>query len=102
MPPTTDPLTKTRRPPDDLEAYVALPPSYNLCTLRGNFVDLLGNPATGQITFTAPTTTVSIGDGITVLPSPLIVMLVNGKFQVQLPATDDANMTPHGWTCPGR
>lgn len=75
-----------------------LPPSYNLCTVKGHFVDLEGRPVTGSITFTAPTALVAAGDATTVIPVPLTVTLVDGRFETQIPASDDPDITPHGWT----
>lgn len=55
--------------------------------------------ATGKVTFTAPGPLTGAADGSVVPPAPTTVTLAaNGSASVQLPATNDPQWTPAGWT----
>lgn len=74
-----------------------LPDSVTTVTVRGTYTDFDGRPASGHVSF-APSTPILLSDGTSVLPTPLSVAVVNGEFTLDIPATDDLDVTPHGWS----
>lgn len=79
---------------------MALPASYNTVNVRGKFVDLAGDPVKGQLTFTPTTLAMQAPDDLTtVIGRALKVNLDNqGAFSINLPATDDPDIDPTGFT----
>ncbi|MGI5292782.1 hypothetical protein ACQEVF_57055 [Nonomuraea polychroma] len=75
-----------------------LPPSVGFCTIRGTYLDFAGRPATGQVVFTSPTPLLATAEPALLLPTPVIAPLVNGTFDITLPASDDPDVVPNGWT----
>lgn len=79
---------------------MALPADYQTCRVTGRYVDLLGVPASGSVTFSAtPLRITSPATETIVLPAPVTVPLdPGGEIDVTLPATDDPDITPQGFT----
>ena len=77
---------------------MALPVSISTCTVAGTYVDLLGNPVSGSISFKAQ---------VLVKEKTLKVIIVNtamtvtfdasGHFSILLPCTDDVDEVPAGF-----
>ena len=78
---------------------MALASNVTLATVRGTFVDYQGNPIAGQVKFTMNTVLRNqLADQI-IIPSTITVTLdTNGSFLTQLPISDDADLTPTGFT----
>jgi Right handed beta helix region/Periplasmic copper-binding protein (NosD) len=77
----------------------AWPSAWEGSRLTGRFVDILGQPLAGTVTFTpAPAAVLVPTQQVIVLPAPRVVTLVAGAFDVVLPATDDPDGNPTGWT----
>lgn len=68
--------------------------------LRGRFIDILGQPVQGFLTFTpTPKAVLDAAHEVVILPSVRKVTLDEaGAFDVILPATDDPDLNPSGWT----
>lgn len=77
---------------------MALPADYNVIQVRGKYVYLDGSGASGSVKFTGKTVTVSTANDTIIVPTTITVNLVAGAFTVNLPATDDPDITPTGWT----
>ncbi|MGW4639576.1 hypothetical protein ACWEN6_13660 [Sphaerisporangium sp. NPDC004334] len=76
-----------------------LTPTYDTCTVHGKFIDLEGRPMRGVVTFVAPFPIAVPGDLVIVQNLPLVIALDRrGEFTVELPATDDPDVQPSGWT----
>lgn len=75
-----------------------IPPEYNTVEVRGGYVYLDGAPAEGSVNFTGKAIAVAAASHTVIVPTTLSVNLVNGAFSIQLPATDDADVQPNGWT----
>lgn len=77
------------------------PGNYTRVWVRGTFIDLAGNPKTGQVTL-APSPSVLLD----MVPKLIIsgrafsanLDPVTGKFAMQVPATDDPDITPTAFT----
>lgn len=74
-------------------------PSWTMVPIRAKYVQLNGNPVVGTVTFTprAPRM-VHVPDGMAVIGTPIRVSLVNGTLNISLPATDDPDSDPTGFT----
>jgi hypothetical protein len=80
---------------------VPLPTDFGTTRVYGTYADLDGTAAAGTITFAASDSLRlrSAAAKVAILPIPLQVTLdVNGQFEIQLPATDDPDILPTGWT----
>lgn len=78
---------------------MALPVDYNTVTITGRYVYLSGEPVTGTIKFTGKVVAMSVGTNTIIVPTEILAELdVNGEFSVALPATDDPDIDPNGWT----
>jgi hypothetical protein len=78
---------------------VALPGNLTTVTLTGTYLDLQGNPIRGQVRFTPRTATLDSAADVILIPSAITVSLdETGSFLVVLPATDDADLIPTGFT----
>lgn len=78
----------------------AWPAEWQGAVLTGRFIDVLGNPIVGSITF-APSVVAVLATAAKriVLSVPREVTLdANGAFSITIPATDDPDMNPTGWT----
>jgi hypothetical protein len=65
----------------------------------GQDSDNFGAPAVGTVTFTPSTVLYDAETKEIVLPRPFVVSLDSeGAFEVYLPATDDPDLSPQGWT----
>jgi hypothetical protein len=78
---------------------VALPGDISTVTVSGKFLTLDGNPASGTVTFTTSQAVVD-GTGDAILPKQSITKTLDntGSFSVALPATDDSDLAPTGFT----
>lgn len=79
----------------------------DLVPVRGRYVlmtpgtdsDGLGSPATGQVTFQPSTVLYDADTEEIVLPRSFTAHLdEHGEFNIDLPATDDPDLSPTGWT----
>lgn len=77
---------------------MALPVDYNTVPVRGKFVYLDGTPAQGTVRFTGKIAATSAAYDTVILPATISASLTNGAFLVNLPATDDPDIQPNGWT----
>lgn len=77
-----------------------LPPDYNTVPVFcEGYVYLDGTPAAGTVKFTGKNIAVSDVYNKVILPNTLTATLdVNGAFTVNIPATDDPDILPNGWT----
>jgi len=77
----------------------ALPTNFNTGQITGRFVDLQGRFEQGKITFAARAPRLeSDGTDTVVIGVPIVVELINGEINIALPATDDPDITPTGFT----
>lgn len=78
---------------------MALPANYGTCQITGTWVRLSnGAPLTGRVIFTpSANRIVSEGNAIVVV-RPITAHLVNGSINVSLPATNDPDISPLGFT----
>lgn len=82
---------------------MALPGNYDTETVKGQYINLDGSPATGTVTFSpqlaSGTFLTDTSALVAVLPVNLVVALDNtGSFTTLLPATNDSDLSPSGWT----
>lgn len=75
-----------------------LPSDLNTVEVRGKYVYLDGTAATGAVTFRGKIALTSPGTDTIVIPTQITVNLINGAFSILLPATDDPDIAPIGWT----
>lgn len=75
-----------------------LPVDYNTVPVRGKYVYLDGTVAEGSVKFTGKVTAISDSTDTIVLSTTIQVDLVDGQFTANLPATDDPDILPNGWT----
>lgn len=58
-----------------------------------------GSPAVGQVDFEMPYALRDGADALVLGPETLVALFdENGEFTIHLPATDDPDLTPQGWT----
>lgn len=75
-----------------------LPSDMDTVTVTGTYVGVDGSPAQGSVTFTAVTRLRSAATHTSILPSRVVGTLDgSGHLSVQIPATDDPDITPPGW-----
>ena len=78
---------------------MTLPADYDTVTVRGGYVYLDGSPAAGRVTFTGKTIATSAATRTMIVPATITATLDNtGRFEIQLPATNDPDIQPNGWT----
>lgn len=78
---------------------MALPVDYDTVPVRGKYVYLDGTPAAGNVKFTGKQLAVSGSTDTIVVPNAITATLdANGQFTVNLPATNDPDILPNGWT----
>lgn len=70
----------------------------NLVTVTGKYGLIDGTDAQGKVTFTPTPIIVSHASHRRVFPVPISVTLTAGTFSIDLPATDDPDFQPTGWT----
>ena len=74
---------------------MALPASLSTVTVAGTYVDLLGNPVRGSITFEPQTILKEKTLNVHVMPVHIIKTLdATGSFTITLPVTSDTDVTP--------
>lgn len=70
-----------------------LPADFNTVQLAGKYVDINGQNVTGTVTFSMGNYLDSEATDTTIVPTSIIVPLVAGQFSVNLPATNDPDIT---------
>jgi hypothetical protein len=74
---------------------MALPASLSTCTVIGTYVDLVGNPVRGSITFTPQTILKEVTANVIILPTAIQKTFdATGSFSIVLPVTSDTDVTP--------
>jgi hypothetical protein len=74
---------------------MALPTSLSTCTVQGTYVDLIGNPVRGSLTFVPQTILKETTQNIIIMPVHIIKTLdATGSFSITLPVTSDTDVTP--------
>jgi hypothetical protein len=70
-----------------------------LITVTGKYLNLSdGSPANGKVEFTPTTVLRNTVANEIIYPFPIVANLSgSGTFSIQLPATDDPDITPQGW-----
>ena len=78
---------------------MALPTDLNTGRVKAHYVNLLGVDEVGTVTFRARASrVVSDAEDIIVIGVPIVVTLVDGQLDMNLPATDDPDINPTGFT----
>lgn len=77
-----------------------IPSNWTTVPVRGRYLDSLGNPVVGRVTFTAsPTRLTNAAELLSIVTRPISVTLDGvGRFTINLPATDDPDITPIDFT----
>lgn len=71
----------------------------NYITVTGIYQSYTGTPLTGTVSFMPSTVLLDIAAGVIMMPVVFTATLdSNGAFSIDLPATDDPDITPSGWT----
>jgi len=74
---------------------MALPASLSTCTVVGTYVDLVGNPVRGSITFTPQTILKEVTANVIIMPITIQKTFdATGSFSIVLPVTSDTDVTP--------
>ena len=73
-------------------------PRLNTVHVRGDMRELDADKIQGEVIFTPSLIFVDPLEHITVFPVPYSTTLVDGIFDIELPATDDPDMSPTGFT----
>ena len=74
---------------------MALPSSLSTCTVAGTYVDLVGNPIRGSITFKPQTILKETTANVIIMPTAINKTLdANGSFSAVLPVTSDTDVVP--------
>jgi len=76
------------------------PAEWQGCRITGQFIDFLGQPVAGTVNLTPTAAVVIAGTSkkIAVGSSISIDLDINGAFDITVPATDDPQTNPTGWT----
>ena len=76
-----------------------LPANLTTVTVTGRYVDASGAAVRGSVTFTLDTPLLNAGASTYIIETEYTVALdATGSFAVDLPATNDVDVTPTGWT----
>lgn len=76
-----------------------LPSDFNTVRVYGKYTDFDGTATSGTISFITTTRLRSAVDKTIVSPGTIIIPLsVTGEFDTQIPATNDPDIVPVGWT----
>jgi hypothetical protein len=76
-----------------------LPGNLTTVTVTGKYLDASGSPVRGSVTFTLDTPLLNAGASTYIIETEYTVPLdAQGAFSVALPATNDVDVTPTGWT----
>ena len=74
---------------------MALPASLSTVTVTGTYVDLLGNPVRGSITFTPQTVLKEKTANVIIMPVTIVKTFdATGSFTITLPVTSDGDVLP--------
>ena len=74
---------------------MALPASLSTCTVEGTYVDLIGNPMSGSVTFTPQTILKETTLNVILMPTAIVKTLdASGSLSLTLPCTSDTDVTP--------
>ncbi|MGW0136232.1 hypothetical protein [Streptomyces sp. NPDC003299] len=79
---------------------MALPANITTVTVFGRYIDFTGTPMQGTVTFTPSQRYVTNpGADVLIFSAPLVATLdSDGAFSIEVPATDDPDVTPQGFT----
>jgi hypothetical protein len=69
----------------------------NMVTLTGQYYNLDGTPAAGQVTFALTQLLTDTADAVSVVPQTITAKLSGGAFSVTLLATDNGQYSPAEW-----
>lgn len=75
-----------------------LPSNVTLITVTGTYMDFGGNPKVGKVLFSADGALVDPGAKVIITSGTIEAELHNGSFSIDLPATDDPDVSPTGFT----
>lgn len=76
-----------------------LPADLDLVTVRGRYVRLDGTPVAGTVEFSTTNVLTDPASLTTIVPATILAPLdAAGAFSIDLPASDDPDVTPTGWT----
>jgi hypothetical protein len=74
---------------------MALPASLSTCTVEGTYVNLIGNPISGSVTFTPQTILKETTLNVILMPTPIVKTLdATGSLTLTLPCTSDTDVVP--------
>jgi hypothetical protein len=74
---------------------MALPTSLSTATIVGTYVDLIGNPVRGSLTFVPQTILKETTQNIIIMPTSIVKTLdATGSFTITLPVTSDTDVAP--------
>ena len=74
---------------------MALPASLSTAIITGTYVDLLGNPVRGSLTFEPQTILKEVTQNVIIIPVTILKTLdATGSFSITLPVTNDADVAP--------
>lgn len=78
---------------------MALPGNLTTVEVTGRYIDASGAAVRGSVTFTLDTPLLDAGASTYIIETEYTVALdATGSFAVNLPATNDVDVTPTGWT----
>jgi hypothetical protein len=78
---------------------MALPGNLTTVEVTGRYIDASGAAVRGSVTFTLDTPLLDAGASTYIIETDYTVALdATGSFAVNLPATNDVDVTPTGWT----
>lgn len=76
-----------------------LPGNLTTVTVTGKYLDASGAPVRGSVTFSLDTPLLNAGASTVIIETDYTVALdAQGAFSVALPATNDPDVSPTGWT----
>ena len=76
-----------------------LPGNLTTVTVTGKYLDASGAPVRGSVTFSLDTPLLNAGASTVIIETDYTVALdAQGAFSVALPATNDPDVDPNGWT----
>lgn len=78
---------------------MALPANLTTVEVTGRYIDATGSAVRGSVTFTLDTPLLDAGASTIIIETDYTVALdATGSFAVDLPATNDPDVDPNGWT----
>jgi hypothetical protein len=75
-----------------------LPGDITTITVTGAYLDPFGNPLSGTVVFVLPVTLQDSTGKVVLAAGPYPAVLVNGRFSITLPCTDNATVSPVNFT----